>query len=149
MIQHRRVNRLFDVDLISVIKDSDLKYMNPFCYMACLQKAFSGRLECNCGETHNVFDWNWADENCLTDKRLYNNMREVIFHPYYSTGTAAVRGELSLKANAHYYWEIKVLTKLYGTDVVSSIFVWEKVHFSEVAPFTLFFNILIFTKVSL
>lgn len=118
MFEHGRERHLFDVDL-SVIDDTDLKYVNSYCYMKCLCKVIGGKLECNCGESYKVFDWNWAKENYLTDKRLSNDMREVIFHPYYSTGTAAVRGEIPLRANGHYYWEIKIITKLYGTDVVS------------------------------
>lgn len=120
MFQQRLTNHLFNVDLKSVIKDSDLKYLNPFCYKKCICEASNGRLQCNCGETYNVFDWNWANENFLYDRKVSNNMREVTFHPYYSIGISAVRGEISLLSNRHYYWEIKVLTQLYGTDVVSS-----------------------------
>lgn len=98
---------------------SKFKIINPYYYMNCVCEATNGRLLCKCGEVNRGFEWIWAKENHLTDKKLSNNNKEVTFHPYYSTGTAAVRGEKPLQKNGHYYWEVKILTKLYGTDVVS------------------------------
>lgn len=43
-----------------------------------------------------------------------------MFHPHYSSGTAYVKGDTSLKKNYHYYWEVKMLTDPYGTDIVST-----------------------------
>ncbi|GJQ81768.1 hypothetical protein Trydic_g314 [Trypoxylus dichotomus] len=37
------------------------------------------------------------------------------------SGTAAMRGNGVLKPNMHHYWEIKILTKLYGTDVMIGV----------------------------
>ena len=45
---------------------------------------------------------------------------EVKFHPGYSTGTAAIRGNKLMSKGNHHYWEIKMVTPVYGTDVVSS-----------------------------
>lgn len=45
--------------------------------------------------------------------------QEIIFHPVYSSGTAVVRGEQAFAKNLHHFWEMKMLSNLYGTDVVS------------------------------
>ncbi|CAH1978374.1 unnamed protein product [Acanthoscelides obtectus] len=56
-----------------------------------------------------------------TNARVLNNSRDILFHPYISSGTGAARGDLELKPNFHYYWEIKMLTMLYGTDVMVGV----------------------------
>lgn len=43
---------------------------------------------------------------------------EATFHRRYSSGTAAVVGSRPLARDLLHYWEIKVLTELYGTDVM-------------------------------
>ena len=35
----------------------------------------------------------------------------------FSTGTAAVRGSQPLDLNMHHYWELRMESALYGTDV--------------------------------
>ena len=45
--------------------------------------------------------------------------REVLFHPTVSHGTAAVRGSRCLSHGLH-YWEIEMVSKCYGTDMVSA-----------------------------
>ena len=42
----------------------------------------------------------------------------VLFHPTYSSGTAAVRGDTGLVRSCHYYWEVKMVREVYGTDVM-------------------------------
>lgn len=42
----------------------------------------------------------------------------VLFHPTYSSGTAAARGDTGLVRPYHYYWELKMLRPVYGTDVM-------------------------------
>ena len=42
----------------------------------------------------------------------------VLFHPNYSSGTAAVRGDTALVRPFHYYWEVKMMRPVYGTDVI-------------------------------
>ncbi|KAF5270617.1 hypothetical protein FQA39_LY01355 [Lamprigera yunnana] len=79
-----------------------------------------GYLMCNCGEEHKIFQWNWEDDSS-TNRILSNQNLEVLFHPHYSSGTAFVKGTLPMRANLHYYWEIKVLTVLYGTDVMIGV----------------------------
>lgn len=74
--------------------------------------------QCHCYEDVKQQDWRWqkeADSSVVTS----NDDRDVLFHPYYSSGTALARGNTALKKNFHYYWEIKILSNLYGTDVVS------------------------------
>lgn len=65
-----------------------------------------------------------------SDSRLILDGREVLFHPCYSSGTTAVRGNRPCVRGNDYYWEIKVLTPLCGTDVVSDVtwlvHVWSK-----------------------
>ena len=43
----------------------------------------------------------------------FRNKRTLIF----STGTAAVRGVQPLAPNMHHYWEVRMESTLYGTDV--------------------------------
>ncbi|XP_022916517.1 SPRY domain-containing SOCS box protein 3 [Onthophagus taurus] len=80
----------------------------------------NGKLPCTCGETNQTYNWNWEPQRTGTHV-LSNGNREVVFHPVYSPGTAAVRGNKILEKNMHHYWEIKILTKLYGTDVMIGV----------------------------
>lgn len=54
--------------------------------------------------------------NTLVD--ISTDKRTVRFHRGYSIGTAAVKGDRPLVFGQEYFWQIKVLTKPYGTDVV-------------------------------
>lgn len=45
----------------------------------------------------------------------------VVFHPFTSRGTAATRGTKELDVGLH-YWEMKVVSPTYGTDVVGLCF---------------------------
>jgi SPRY domain-containing SOCS box protein 3 len=69
-----------------------------------------------------VHEWTW-DKTAQTSSSsvLILEDQEVHFHPGYSSGTAAVRGNKPFVGGSVYYWEIKVLTPLYGTDVVSDV----------------------------
>jgi len=44
--------------------------------------------------------------------------KNVVFHPNYSSGTAAVVGDRSLTGQQHHYWELKLMFPMYGTDVM-------------------------------
>ena len=46
------------------------------------------------------------------------NQDEVLFHPDYSCGTAAIRGEEPFELGCQHYWEIKMTSAVYGTDMV-------------------------------
>ncbi|XP_049952085.1 SPRY domain-containing SOCS box protein 3 isoform X1 [Schistocerca serialis cubense] len=76
---------------------------------------------CRCGEEADCHEWAWDDAFCTPDTHLVGNNRGVLFHPGYSSGTAAVRGDTPCEAGRDYYWEIKMLTPLYGTDVMVGV----------------------------
>ena len=63
--------------------------------------------------------WVWDEEKMSPSVALLHGGREVFFHPDYSCGTAAVRGTEPLTQNAEHYWEIKMTSAVYGTDMVS------------------------------
>lgn len=76
--------------------------------------------DCHCYEDIKQYDWKWLkDSDGDGSVKISNEEIDVFFHPYYSAGTAVVRGDTPLRKNMHYYWEIKILSNLYGTDVVS------------------------------
>lgn len=78
------------------------------------------RLNCSCGEEE-VRPQSWCWQSSQGTVVLSNENREILFHPVYSSGTACVIGTERLKPNMHYYWEMKILTYLYGTDVMFGI----------------------------
>lgn len=41
----------------------------------------------------------------------------VIFHMNYSRGTAAIKGDTFMTEGQH-FWEIKMMSSVYGTDMV-------------------------------
>eukprot|EP00092_Neocalanus_flemingeri_P003814 GFUD01004108.1.p1 GENE.GFUD01004108.1~~GFUD01004108.1.p1 ORF type:complete len:413 (+),score=155.34 GFUD01004108.1:158-1240(+) len=43
---------------------------------------------------------------------------QIIFHPTYSSGTASVFGSIPLVSPYHHYWEVKMLSPVYGTDMM-------------------------------
>ncbi|KAF6203807.1 hypothetical protein GE061_002142 [Apolygus lucorum] len=76
---------------------------------------------CHCGEDLNVHEWAWDNEAASPATLLSKQNREVRFHPGYSSGTAAIRGDSPFSRGNVYYWEIKMLTCLYGTDVMVGV----------------------------
>lgn len=100
-------------------KNIDKSY-NSFCTTQCLKEVVDGKLQCKCGEDTALFDWSWQNGDSPNIK-MSEEGREVLFHPVYSSGTAAVRGNIPFQQNYHYYWEIKVVSKLYGTDVMIGV----------------------------
>ncbi|KAL0882837.1 hypothetical protein ABMA27_016373 [Loxostege sticticalis] len=75
---------------------------------------------CSCGEDHDVSEWKWEQPlaNGLSWVVISEDQKQVTFHPFYSSGTAAVRGDTPMLLNHHYYWEVKMLTDTYGTDIM-------------------------------
>lgn len=71
-----------------------------------------------------MHEWAWDETVASQATQLSKGNREVRFHPGNSSGTAAVRGNSSFRPGNIYYWEIKMLTSLYGTDVVSLVFTY-------------------------
>lgn len=64
------------------------------------------------------FDWVW-DASCRSTATLLScDNRKVNFHSEYSCGTAAIRGSKELAEGQH-FWEIKMTSPVYGTDMVN------------------------------
>lgn len=60
----------------------------------------------------------WDDLNKSSATLLSCDNRKVNFHTEYSCGTAAIRGTKELGEGQH-FWEIKMTSPVYGTDMVS------------------------------
>lgn len=81
---------------------------------------FSAIRDCLCGEEDQDFDWVW-DEHCKSSEAFLScDNRKVSFHSDYSCGTAAIRGTKELTDGQH-YWEIKMTSPVYGTDMMVGI----------------------------
>lgn len=102
---------------ISIENKKTFRYLNPFCTDKCINNLIDGKLQCNCADS-GLYNWCW-ERHADTCAILTDNDREVNFHPVYSSGTTALRGNHPFKKNLHHFWEMKMLTFLYGTDVVS------------------------------
>ncbi|KAJ8364211.1 hypothetical protein SKAU_G00130420 [Synaphobranchus kaupii] len=76
--------------------------------------------DCHCGEDDHDFDWVWDDSSKSTATLLGCDSRKVNFHTEYSCGTAAIRGNKEL-ANGQHFWEIKMTSPVYGTDMMVGI----------------------------
>ncbi|CAG4959291.1 unnamed protein product [Parnassius apollo] len=78
---------------------------------------------CSCGEEVDVNEWGWElpAANTLSQVVMSEDRKQVTFHPFYSSGTAAVRGDTPMLPNNHYYWEVKMLSETYGTDIMVGI----------------------------
>ncbi|KAK7482713.1 hypothetical protein BaRGS_00026011 [Batillaria attramentaria] len=76
--------------------------------------------ECRCGEEEQEFTWSWDQFSTTSDSTLQEDGREVIFHANYSSGTAAIRGTTPFR-EGHHFWEIKMTTPVYGTDMMVGV----------------------------
>ncbi|KAJ6647202.1 SPRY domain-containing SOCS box protein 3 [Pseudolycoriella hygida] len=73
---------------------------------------------CVCGEDDsNILEWKWCGDN----SSVVIDGQNVIFHPVYSQGTAAIRGDRSLDKQMIHYWEIKIISNMTGTDLMIGI----------------------------
>ncbi|KOB74516.1 SPRY domain-containing SOCS box protein, partial [Operophtera brumata] len=91
-------------------------YAEPYC--RCWHKRMKQKVavpapcdqpnECSCGEEDDVKEWRWERPAESESSRvvLSENDQLVTFHPVYSSGTAAVKGDTPMKHNYHYYWEM-------------------------------------------
>ncbi|KAI5718840.1 hypothetical protein M8J76_000970 [Diaphorina citri] len=77
---------------------------------------------CDCGEALKEYEWVW-DTNSADPETIVLSCqnRETLFHPRSSQGTTAIRGTTPFKSGHVYYWEVKMLSTLYGTDVVVGV----------------------------
>ncbi|XP_014282148.1 SPRY domain-containing SOCS box protein 3 [Halyomorpha halys] len=105
---------------ITFVDDKTDTCQDDFCLCRCMNNM--GIFTCTCcAEFEDIHEWAWDDQDASPATLLSMQNREVRFHPGYSSGTAAVRGDSPLKKGNVYYWEIKMLTSLYGTDVMVGI----------------------------
>lgn len=73
----------------------------------------------NCDPCEEI-EWTWdnAIENDFVV--LLNNNRDVKFHRNISSGTAVVRGTQPMSKD-QYFWEVKMISPVYGTDMMVGI----------------------------
>ena len=64
------------------------------------------------------FEWSWDSDNKSAACDLSEDCRLAMFHKNYSSGTAAVRGNVPM-TDKQYFYEIKMISPVYGTDMVS------------------------------
>ena len=67
-----------------------------------------------------AFEWTWDGEHKSVAAEVSPDAREVRFHINYSSGTAAVCGT-HVMADRQYFWEVKMTTPVYGTDMVTAL----------------------------
>lgn len=63
-------------------------------------------------------EWTWDQGLSTSTVQLSEHNLNVKFHPVYSTGTAVVKGNKPLERGRHHFWEILILTEIYGTDIM-------------------------------
>ncbi|GFQ64795.1 SPRY domain-containing SOCS box protein 3 [Trichonephila clavata] len=73
----------------------------------------------NCAPNEHV-EWTWDNGNDTDFVVLLNNNRDVKFHRNISSGTAVVRGTQPM-SNDQYYWEVKMISPVYGTDMMVGV----------------------------
>ncbi|TRY96142.1 hypothetical protein DNTS_028339 [Danionella cerebrum] len=77
-------------------------------------------LSCSCGEEEQGCDWVWDEEVKSSSVSLSCSNQTVSFHSEFSCGTAAIRGTKALSDGQH-FWEIKMTSPVYGTDMMVGI----------------------------
>lgn len=85
------------------------------------RKERTSSVQCNCGENEDsTYDWTWNTVDTSGSVDFSNSNRDVTFHSEYSSGTAAVCGTKPMTTD-QYFWEIKMASPVYGTDMVTVI----------------------------
>lgn len=74
-----------------------------------------------------VHEWTWDKEHTTYTTVLSEQDLEVKFHNGFSYGTAAIRGNKALEKGRLHYWEVKMLTPIYGTDIVNNTIIDEHI----------------------
>ncbi|XP_019938763.2 SPRY domain-containing SOCS box protein 3-like isoform X1 [Paralichthys olivaceus] len=85
-----------------------------------LSSGFAAISDCLCGEEDQSFDWVWDEHFKSSGALLSGDNRKVSFHSDYSCGTAAIRGTKEL-ADGQHFWEVKMTSPVYGTDMMVGI----------------------------
>lgn len=62
--------------------------------------------------------WQWKSTQMENFVDVLAPGDTVIFNKNHSRGTAVAEGNVTFTPNNHYYWEIVILSTLYGTDTV-------------------------------
>lgn len=76
------------------------------------------QVKCKCGEEdYHHMEWSWDKETAHPE--CFIDGPNVTFHPTYSQGTSIIRGNKRLQPYMIHYWEIRIITSMSGTDVVS------------------------------
>ncbi|XP_012272910.1 SPRY domain-containing SOCS box protein 3-like [Orussus abietinus] len=75
--------------------------------------------DCHC--QRRAREWTWDESLISNSAKLSHQNLEVNFHPGFSNGTAVVRADKSMQPGHHHYWEIKMMTRVYGTDVMVGV----------------------------
>ncbi|XP_063586077.1 SPRY domain-containing SOCS box protein 3-like [Penaeus indicus] len=81
-------------------------------------------ISCSCGEEEKEFAWVWSTREQggqAGSVVLGPDQRQISFNPEYSSGTTAVRGCESLPIGHHHYWELKMTSAVYGTDIMVGV----------------------------
>jgi len=98
------------------------KAMAGSSWCQCDQGSSSKLLTCFCGEQEDAkIEWGWDEGKNQKTVVVVQNKREVLFHPMTSGGTAAVAGDQVLTVGCHHYWEVRMLTKVDGTDIMVGV----------------------------
>uniref|UniRef100_A0A665V372 SPRY domain-containing SOCS box protein 3 n=1 Tax=Echeneis naucrates TaxID=173247 RepID=A0A665V372_ECHNA len=85
-----------------------------------LSPGFTPTSDCLCGEEDQGFEWVWDEHFKSSGAFLSCDNRKVSFHSDYSCGTAAIRGTKEM-ADGQHFWEIKMTSPVYGTDMMVGI----------------------------
>lgn len=96
--------------------------MEFICSPICCCEIWSSPLLCDSVHFcafHPGFDWEWDNHFKSSGAFLSCGNRKVSFHLDYSSGTAAIRGTKEL-ADGQHFWEVKMTSPVYGTDMVGA-----------------------------
>lgn len=97
--------------------------LRPFCDCATVsgRRTPTGGI-CGCGEPPiepgRTLCWQWKAADGCRSAQVTADGRQVHFHPGRSVGTAAVRASQPLTSEHQYFWEVKLTSPMFGTDVV-------------------------------
>ncbi|CAB3226371.1 unnamed protein product [Arctia plantaginis] len=97
-------------------------FAGPAPYCRCFIEHPDSVQACNCGEEFGIREWTWKRPELPSSWiHFANDDTQVTLHPYYSAGTAVVRGDTCFNRDFTYYWEVKIMTEPYGTDVMVGV----------------------------
>ncbi|KAG8176982.1 hypothetical protein JTE90_024801 [Oedothorax gibbosus] len=71
-------------------------------------------------ETNGRIEWTWETPEANDFVNLLNDDKDVKFHRNFSSGTAVVRGAQPM-THDQYFWELKMISPVYGTDMMIGV----------------------------